>query len=192
MPSQDAARWNERYRNETRYNTFREPRALLVDWAREIPTAGLALDAAMGLGGNAQFLLAHGLRVVGVDISWVALTKAHKRLPGLMTVQADLTEFYLPPVTFDLIANFYFLQRDLWPVYKKALKPGGWLFVETMTQAMTQVRPEIDPHYLLEPGELRQAFSDFEILDYHEGWQSSDGKHRRAIASLVARSLQVK
>jgi tellurite methyltransferase len=191
MPSQDAARWNDRYRNETRYNTFREPRPLLIDWAQEIPTSGLALDAAMGLGANAQFLLAYGLRVVGVDISWVALAKAKKRLPALMAVQADLTEFYLLPATFDLIANFYYLQRDLWPVYKKALKPGGWLFVETMTQAMAQVRPEIDPLYLLEPGELHQAFSDFEILDYREGWQSTDGKHPRAIASLVARSPRV-
>jgi SAM-dependent methyltransferase len=34
------------------------------------------LDIAMGLGGNAAFLLERGLRVVGLDISWVALQRA--------------------------------------------------------------------------------------------------------------------
>jgi SAM-dependent methyltransferase len=188
MSSKDAERWNTRYDSEKRYNSYTSPRPLLVSNAHLLPTGGLAFDAAMGLGGNAQYLIERGLRVVGVDISWVAVRKAKSRLPALMAVLADLTEFHLPEATFDLIINFFYLQRDIWPIYKQALRPGGLLVIETMTQDMAIINPDIDPAYLLTPGELRAAFEDFKILYYQEGWQSSDGKHLRAVASLVARS----
>lgn len=190
MPLQDAERWNTRYCTEQRYESFENPRSLLVTHAHLLPTRGLAFDAAMGLGGNAGFLIARGLQVVGVDISWVAVRKAKLRLPALMAVLADLTEFYLPKSTFDLIVNFFFLQRDFWIAYKQALKPGGLLIIETMTQDMTKVNPKIDPRYLLAPEELGELFKDFSILYYHEGWQSTDGNHSRAVASLIARALQ--
>jgi len=187
MPKSDAERWNARYLYEERYATFAQPRPFLVKHAAYLPGSGLALDVAMGLGGNAAFLLGRGLRVVGVDISWVAVRQAKARLPALMAVLADLTNFPLPERTFDVILNFYYLQRDLWPQYRRALRPGGVLFFETLTQEMRALQPEIDPLYLLAPGELRQAFADWEILVYREGWESARGGHRRAVASLVAR-----
>jgi tellurite methyltransferase len=192
MPLQDAIRWNTRYRDEARYNTFESARPLLVQQACHLPASGLALDAAMGLGGNAGFLMQHGLRVLGVDVSWVAVRKAKERLPDLMAVLADLTEFKLSTACFDVIVNFFYLQRDLWSSFKRALRPGGVLLMESMIQEMAQVKPEIDPAYLLQPDELRESFSDFEFLFYYEGWQNSDGKHPRAVASLVARKLQTK
>ena len=58
-----------------------------------MPAAGLALDIAMGLGGNAGLLIERGMQVVGVDISSVAVQRAKERLPSLMAVRADLTQF---------------------------------------------------------------------------------------------------
>jgi SAM-dependent methyltransferase len=194
VPRQDAARWNSRYQQDSRAS-FEQPRRFLVENAARLPRQGLALDAAMGLGGNAAFLLARGLRVVGVDISIVALRQAKARLPGLMAVLADLTRFYLPANCFDVIINFYYLQRDLWPAYIRALRPGGILLIETLTEEMRAVHPEISPAYLLQPGELRQAFSSdlyrncLELLAYHESWQEQEGRHPRAVASLAARKL---
>lgn len=187
MPRMDAERWDARYLHEARFATFVQPRPFLVENAAYLPSTGLALDVAMGLGGNAAFLLERGLRVVGIDISRVALRQAKARLPGLMAVLADLTCFPLPERTFDVILNFYYLQRDLWPQYRRALRPGGVLFFETLTQEMRSIHPEIDPLYLLYPGELRQAFADWEILAYREGWEEDCGGRRRAVASLVAR-----
>jgi tellurite methyltransferase len=187
MSTADADRWNARYREEIRYSAFERPRPFLVENAGLLPVAGLALDVAMGLGGNAGFLLDHGLSVVGVDISSVAVRQAKRRLPSLMAVQADLTRFYFPVATFDVILNFYYLQRDLWPKYVRLLRPGGWLVFETLTQEFRSIQPDIDPSYLLAPGELGSAFPSLETIVYREGWVSGDTGHPRPVASLLAR-----
>jgi tellurite methyltransferase len=187
MPIQDAHRWNERYRENKHFSTFNSPRAFLIEHADLLPKQGLALDAAMGLGGNAGFLLERGLKVIGVDISEVAVRQAKARMPELMAVEADLTQFYLPDNTFDVIINFFYLQRDLWPQYVRALRPGGWLVLETLTHEMHSRLPDTDPRYLLAAGELRRAFENLEIVAYREGWSEGDSGHTRATASLLAR-----
>jgi tellurite methyltransferase len=185
MPLDDALRWDARYQYDIR-DSFEQPRPFLQEHSNLLPSSGLALDVAMGLGGNASFLIQHGLRVIGIDISAVAIHKAAARLPGLMPVIADLTQFYIPPNTFDVIINFYYLHRDLWRTYPIALRPGGILIFETLTQDMHAIHPEIDPSYLLAPGELAHAFPTMQTLVFREGWQESPSRHPRAVASLVA------
>jgi tellurite methyltransferase len=187
MAVEDAQRWDQRYAQDERFRTFTQPRQFLIEQAGWLPERGLALDIAMGLGGNAAFLLERGLRVLGLDISWVALQQAKAKLPALMAVQADLTRFSLPSQVFDVILNFYYLQRSLWPEYRRCLRPGGLLMIETLTQEMVTVQPEIDRAYLLQPGELLQAFNDLEILAYREGAKVSRGGKTSFVASLVAR-----
>jgi tellurite methyltransferase len=186
MSIEDAERWNARYQEDERYLGDVPPRRFLVENAGSLPRQGLALDAAMGLGGNAGFLLERGLQVVGVDISWVAARQAKRRLPGLMAAVADLTRFRLPDEHFDVILNFYYLQRELWAKYRQMLRPGGILVIETLTQEMVGIRPDIDPQFLLYPGELRTAFDDWQILAYREGWVESETRHPKAVASLIA------
>jgi SAM-dependent methyltransferase len=140
----------------------------------------------MGLGGNAGFLLERGWRVVGVDISDVAVYRAKSHLPELYAVIADMKSFWLPPSSLDAILNFYYLQRDLWPRYWEALRPGGILFFQTLTQEMLSIQPEIDPAFLLAPGELLAAFAGWEILFYRESWETSHRGRPQAVASLVA------
>lgn len=187
MPKDDALRWDARYAQDGRFSTYTQPRHFLVEQSQWLPKSGLALDVAMGLGGNAEFLLNHGLRVVGVDISWVALSRAKKRLPGLMAIQADLPKINLTPGIFDVILNFYYLQRDLWAKFRRWLRPGGILIFETLTRDMSDIEPDIDADYLLERGELSRAFEDMEILVYREGKVVSRHGRPCAVASLVAR-----
>lgn len=185
MALEDARRWDQRYLTE-KYDSFLRPRRFLEEHADLLPRSGLALDVAMGLGGNAGYLMDLGLHVIGVDISSVAVREAAKRSPGLMAVVADLSEFYIPPNRFDVIINFYYLQRDLWKVYTDALRPGGILVYETLTQEIRLIHPDIDPEYLLAPGELLNAFPMLTTLVYEESWKESDTEHPRPVAALIA------
>jgi hypothetical protein len=194
MPTQDATRWNLRYREDSR-NIFEPPRSLLVDHSETIPTCGLALDIAMGLGNNTNYLLKRGLTVIGVDISLVALSKVKRKLPNLLAVVADLERFYIPENTFDVIISFLYLQTDLWLPMTRGLKMGGVMFIECLTEEMLSIHPEINPVFLLKSGELQRAFSldeigkYLEIIYYYEGWQSIESSHPRAVASLIARRV---
>ncbi len=70
---------------------------------------------------------------------------------------------WFPPAHFDVILNLYFLSRPLWKHYREALKPGGLLFFETYLSEKGS-----DPARYLQTQELRQAFSDWEIIHYLE------------------------
>ncbi len=185
MPAADALRWNARYAGLAG-DAQASARPLLRTALAWLPTAGLALDVAMGLGGNGGLLLTRGLRVIGLDISAVAVRRAKARWPGLSAAVIDLTQLTLPPAVFDVILNFYYLDRALWPQYRRALKPGGVLVFETMTRAMVSVKPDLNPDHLLVPGELGAAFRDWDVLVDREGWHGGRA-HRRAVAQLVAR-----
>jgi tellurite methyltransferase len=187
MPVEDAERWDRRYLQDSRFRTYTRPRDFLVEQAGRLPDRGWALDVAMGLGGNASYLLARGLKVVGLDISGVAARRAKEWLPELMAVQVDLINFDLPSGKFDVILNFYYLQRSLWDKYRDWLLPGGILVFESLTLDMLKYQPDIDPQYLLQPGELLDGFRDFEILEYREGERISGSGRRSAVASLIAR-----
>jgi tellurite methyltransferase len=186
MPHKDALRWNERYLIKY-LNSFPIPRALLLENSNLLPHRGLAFDAAMGLGSNAEFLTELGMDVIGVDISDVAVQKAKQSCPKIKAVVADLNLFYLPSAKFDVILNFYFLLRNLWPLYVQSLKPGGVLFFETLTIDMLQTYPDLDPTHLLEKDELRLGFKELEILEYREGWIHPENGHSRSVASLIGR-----
>jgi tellurite methyltransferase len=192
MLSEDAIRWNLRYKDIPSH-PFESPCSLLVGHSSLLPTCGLALDIAMGLGGNANFLLKHGLRVIGVDISEIAVRKASCNSPDLIAIVANLEYFHLPPNHFDVIINILYLQRNLWLPMIHSLKKGGILFIESLTEEMLTIHPEINIDFLLKTGELQQVFSsgeigkNIEIIFYSEGWQSTTTSHPRAIASLIAR-----
>ncbi len=186
MPIEDAIRWNERYQNNDDRD-LQVPRSFLTEHLHMLPAGGLALDLAMGAGKNTAALLARGYQVVGVDISSEAVRRAKQSFPELMAVIADLTHFCLPAQTFDLVLNFYYLQREMFPEFKRILKPGGMLVYETLQVGMREVKPEIQLEYLLQPGELRAAFQDWDILVYREGWVENEHGHSKAIASMIAR-----
>jgi len=186
MAQSDSIRWDERYQ-EPQYDHPLPPRRLLVENASLLPKGGRALDIAAGTGRNAHFLEQHGFQVIGVDVSWQALRRAARFAPASHWVLADLECFSVPAGAFDVILNFYFLQRNLWPVFYRALRPGGLLFLETLTQDMRLHRPDLQDCNLLAAGELENAFPNMETLYHSEGWVESDHGKQKAVASLIAR-----
>lgn len=144
-----------------------------------------ALDVAVGQGRHYDTLADAGFRVFGVDHAFAALKEARSLAPGrpgpLRAWCADLTKHPLPTAWFDLVLVTRYLQRDLFPSLKGAVVPGGIVIYETFT--LHQLRRgcgPVSPHHLLEPGELRGYFHDFEVLFYEES------KEPEALARLVA------
>jgi len=178
--------WNQRYSSDPS-NWLGPPRQLLQDYANILPSGGLAFEAAMGMGNDLPLLLEKKYQVLGVDRSEVAVKYVHLHFPPVWTVLADLARFRLPDSTFDLICNFYYLERDLCRQYYRSLKPGGILLFETLADVMLTIKPDISPERLLKPGELTVLFSDLYIIHYSEGWIESDHGGRKAVASLVGR-----
>jgi tellurite methyltransferase len=185
----EAQRWDARYQAELEDWLARGPRQLLLDHADLLPESGLALDAASGVGHSSLFLARRGLRVIALDISRVALQTASRaarqhNLPVYPAVY-DLASPWFPPGRFDVILNFHFLERQTFPAYRQALKPGGILFVETF------VRTELEmtgAAYYLEPGELLSSFSDYELILYEEdSLPPRESRPDRGLARLVAR-----
>jgi tellurite methyltransferase len=188
--NQDARRWDERYAAEGETWLERKPRQLLLDFAHLLPKKGRALDAASGVSASGLFLARQGLQVIALDVSEIALRMAVQRsretdLPFQAAVW-DLANPWLPPDTFDVILNFHFLERATFPVYRQALKPGGLVFFETFLKLDLSL---LNPDYYLNPGELRSAFEDYEILHSQEIKVPAGERHPpRGTAQLVARN----
>jgi 2-polyprenyl-3-methyl-5-hydroxy-6-metoxy-1,4-benzoquinol methylase len=167
----------------------RSPRQLLLEYTHLLPSTGLALDAAAGVGASSSFLAEKGLKVIALDISLVALRQAKQRASArLFPIEAvvyNLSNPWLPPNTFDVILNFHFLERATFPVFRQALKPAGLLFFETFQKSEDDL---IVPEYYLEPGELLAAFEDYDIMYWGENVLPATETHpQRAMAQLVAR-----
>ena len=179
--------WDKKYETEA-YIFGKEPVEFLGEHIDLLPR-GKALDIAMGEGRNAVFLAKNGFTVDGCDISEIAIKKAldlaKENNVKVRAFVADLETYKLPQNTYDVIACFYYLQRDLVPQMKEALKPGGMIIYETYT-IENQERGFEGPKnkdYLLKPNELLDLFKDFKIIYYRELVLNS----KKAVASLIAK-----
>lgn len=200
--------WDERYRSGE--HGMIEPSPLLRTAITNLKP-GRALDIAGGAGRHAIFLAEQGWNVTAVDSSRVGIEilqrRAHEaaelsaRIPVptrrdsqtscLLQIDvrvADLEkgEFTIEPETYDLICVFYYLQRDLFPAIRAGVKPGGTaVLANHLNDGKADAKPR-NPAFLLEPGELRQLFADWEITYYREG-ESDEGGHHHDTAYLIAR-----
>ena len=185
----DQKRWDEKFRKK-KYTLGTEANPFLRKHIRLLPR-GKALDVAAGEGRNTVFLAQHGFDVEAVDISQEGLSKARKlaKVKGvkIKTVLADLDHYPIARESYDVITDFYFLDRRLIPRIKKGLKKGGRVVFETYLTEHSNICREgpRNPRYLLKPNELLKLFGGFRILFYREGIFREGGK-KKAIASLIA------
>ena len=202
MPA-NALEWDIRH-GEAGKRGPAEPAAIVSEWLPLLPK-GPALDLACGTGRHTLLLAGRGQAVAAVDWSAVALEILEKRAQqaGLRVrradagalaaenagdeirlIQADLEQIRLPEESFDLVLCIQYLQRSLFPQISEALRAGGVLLFETFTKAQLRfAEGRRNPAHLLEPGELRTALPQLQVLFYRE---LSAGQ---GIASLVARKL---
>ena len=180
--------WDERYASG-KYSSA-EPHKLLKEIVSKLKP-GQALDLACGVGRHAIFLAENGWDVTAVDNSVagieIARTRAEQQGLNINFVVADLekSEFAIEPVAYDLICDFYYLQRDLFAKMKNGVRPGGVIISTIHIHGDGEEHGRFD----LREGELRECFSDMEILHYHEtaAADTDAGDHHRRTAELIAR-----
>ncbi|MEP9410517.1 MAG: class I SAM-dependent methyltransferase [Candidatus Brocadia sp.] len=185
--NQDKLFWDKKYEVEA-YIFGKEPVEFLKEHIDILPR-GRALDIAMGEGRNAVFLAKNGFDVDGCDISEIAVRKAEalakEHNVTIHAFVADLETYQLPKDTYDVIACFYYLQRNLIPQMKEALKQGGMIIYETYTIENWErgFDGPKNKDYLLKPNELLDFFKDLKIIYYRELILND----KKAVASLIAK-----
>ena len=169
----DRVRWNQRYR-EGAYVARKHPTSLLSDWLERLPHA-VALDVACGTGRNARFIAQSAHRVIGVDISDVAIAQARELASHLDNVHfeiADLDNGISLGQQFDLIVMVRYVNLELMQKLPDLLVPGGAILVEEHLRwddpAIELAGPK-NPDYRTEPGAVAQALSYLETLHSFEG-----------------------
>ena len=178
--------WDERHRGKP----AGEAEPFLAAMIARIPR-GVALDVAAGRGRNALTLARAGMTVVAVDFSieamrLLAATARAARL-AIWPVVANLDNFHLKDESFDAVVNINFLDRELFPKFGSALRPGGILIAATFLVDQAAVGHPRDPRFLLGHGELRALAGGLEVEEYSEGMVTyADGEHAFR-ASIAAR-----
>jgi tellurite methyltransferase len=189
----DQKKWDDKYKARpfaggTGPNSFLKRNIRLLGQGR-------ALDIAAGEGRNAVFLAQNGWEVDAVDISGAGLKKgqswARQNHVAIRTICADLDAYPIEKERYDLIANFYFLDRRLIPKMKRGLKKGGKIIFETYVADPEARNPGVPSKvkYLLKANELLTRFRDFRILIYREGLFREGGR-KKVIASLLAQRMK--
>jgi len=179
--------WDHHYSSPDYIDYTPEP--LLVQAADLLPP-GRALDLACGPGRNALHLAKLGWHVTAVDSSAVAIRLLREQIAGA-AVEARLAnlecnEFSIAPDGYDLICDFFYLQRDLFPQIRAGVRLGG-VFAGAihLFDDAPAIRPR-NPDFLMHPGELRDQFDGWKILYYTEGGEP--GRSRRTARILARRA----
>ncbi|MBL4908282.1 MAG: class I SAM-dependent methyltransferase [Sneathiella sp.] len=135
-----------------------------------ILSGGSVLDLACGRGRHSAFLEKKGFQVTAVDIDTKAIEAAG--LKATAVIQADLENGVWPfnSDQFDGIVVVNYLYRAHFPKLINALKPGGVLIFDTYMVGNEQFGRPANPKFLLKSSELDDAFSDFEVVAFDEGY----------------------
>lgn len=190
MSHKDREKWDKKYTEMSGLLEKRPPSAMLT--AHLTAASGTkALDLACGSGRHSLFLAEKGFDVDAVDISTVALDHLRKQAGGLKItiIEADLDTFIPKRGAYDLIVMTNFLDRDLIARAKDALAPGGLMIIETYMADPANEKPDSNPDFLLQKGELRSLFGDgFDVLEYKEFWNEPHEKYRMKKQAVAVKS----
>lgn len=147
---------------------------------------GRALDLACGAGRNALYLARLQWQVVAIDSSTAAIRilrdQASAAGLNLDARVADLEQagFRIEPGAYDLICDFFYLDRALFPLIREGVRPGGLFAGEIHLR-------DGKPHrFVLEPGELRREFESWKILYYSEVLPTGGSRPSAAILARRA------
>jgi len=158
------------------------------------------LDVGCGEGPDSVFFARHGFTVRALDNNASYLKRLHSyvrdnKIAGISIVKHDAANYRYPRNTYDVVSCILVIccvkrsdfERMLLPL-KRSVRPGGTLIMSSRNYLDPEFRDyrksatPIEPNtyrkkedcckfiYFIEKGRLREAFSDFDILFYFEGY----------------------
>ncbi|MEA2003008.1 MAG: class I SAM-dependent methyltransferase [Actinomycetota bacterium] len=186
MSENEREHWDQRYAAGGARST--EPATFLREVAPLLPPGSRLLDVGGGSGRNAIWLAKQGHEVTIADISEtglaIARTTAEAARVTVATVCEDLNGSSLPEGPWDVIVDFHFMKRDLFPIFREVLRPGG-LLVFCQATVRNLERHERPPRpYLLAEGEGWDLLEGFELLIAREGWSAEDRHEFETLARV--------
>jgi SAM-dependent methyltransferase len=183
MALSDKERWNRKYQN----NPIPDIPVTLITRYASLAKGRQALDIACGMGRHSKYLANLGFEVDALDISSLAIASLESE-PHIHAREVDFDTYRLERGKYDLVVCTFFLKRELFPQIIEALKPGGILIYETFVYHPENAQAPSHREYLLEEGELENAFKGkLEIIESREYWHTTMKGFRMKKASLVAK-----
>jgi cyclopropane fatty-acyl-phospholipid synthase-like methyltransferase len=189
--------WDERYAGGE-YFFGTKPNAFMVSQHHLLKPGMSCLAVADGEGRNGVWLVEQGLKVLSVDSSAVAASKAdtlaEQRGVKLDFEVADLLNWEWGVNHYDAVVAIFIqfatpAQRTgLFANIKKCLKPGGLLLLQGYTPPQLEYKtggPPVAENMYTEPF-LRKEFSDMEILHLVEhDAEINEGTGHKGMSALI-------
>jgi SAM-dependent methyltransferase len=147
------------------------PSAWVQRWAGLVQPGGEVLDLACGRGRHARLFAARGCRVVAADRDPDAVA-ALQGTQGITTLCVDLEGAPWPfaAASFDAIVVANYLHRPQFPHIVATLRAGGVLLYETFMAGNERYGKPSNPAFLLQPGELLEAFGGvLSVVAFEQG-----------------------
>ncbi len=189
MAQKDKEKWDKKYNETPRLMEDRTPSPKVVE-AIQYTNGKKTLEIACGTGRNSISLAKKGFEVEAYDISEVAINHLKKQnIKNLTAIQKDLENFEVKENNFDLIVQTNYLDRKIFPNIKKALKKDGIIVIETYMNHEENEKPPSDPLFLLQENELKEIFSDFEIIKYDEYFNEKHELYKMRKQVIIAKKL---
>lgn len=167
MSQGDKERWEARHAG-ARVAGDPNPTIDLLPLARH--SGAICLDIACGRGRHLPAIQSRGYAAVAVDIARSALTSVQNSAQGTIhCIEADLGEWPFAAESLDAAVQFDFFDRNMLPKLYASLLPGAPLLFETFLNAghPNAAGPQRND-WLLQPGELKETFRDWQILELRE------------------------
>lgn len=186
MSENERDHWDHRYETEGARST--DPAAFLVEVAPHLEPGSRILDVGGGSGRNAIWLARQGHDVTIADISepglMIARTAAGEAGVSISTVLMDFDTDPIPPGPWDVIVDFHFIKRHLFPVFLDVIRPGGLLVFCRATLRNLERNDRPPRSYLLAEGEGWDLLEGWDLVIAREGWSAEERHEFEALARV--------
>jgi SAM-dependent methyltransferase len=142
-------------------------------WVRRfvplIRRGGRVLDLAAGAGRHTRLLLDMGFAVTAVDRDIDGLRELAGARCDIRAIDLETDEPWPLGGLYDGVVVTNYLYRPLFAPIAAALAPGGVLIFETFAAGNERLGRPRNPDFLLQPGELLDAFRALTIVAFEQG-----------------------